>query len=453
MVVRYPVKLLVPVVFLVAILAGWGFDALRSPATPWKDLRKRLMLPLEAFLALIVAVLAVAWLMPAIITVPTGMILNVLGESPFDLRQMPDFLITILRYQLPGLAGFGLGGIVLAAGLERGKRWARPGLYAFAGLAMAQLLQANSAANPTVPKSFFNYRPPVLAQFTEPPGTYRVTSFWPIALTPDAKNLQTYISFAGIPEAAGLEPMAQGAFQARLQLATGSMLNNVEGSINLDLERSLPPYLYDIEIYLNHSGADPVHADCLLGRTNVKYIIRPAPAASASTRLIGDVLNGSPMPSRLYEDQCFVPRTYVAGSSRFSTDSLETLNLLASPDFDALHTVILAAPMGSAPGVSDPEPAGQVEIVHRDPNSVALRAQLSRPSYVVLLDRYDPNWKATLDGHATTVWRANQIFRAVYADAGRHEIRFDYRQRGLRLGLIISLATLAAMAALGYFKR
>ena len=35
-VVRYPVKLLVLVTFLVAILAGWGFDALRSPASPWK---------------------------------------------------------------------------------------------------------------------------------------------------------------------------------------------------------------------------------------------------------------------------------------------------------------------------------------------------------------------------------------------------------------------------------
>ena len=35
-VVRYPVKLLVLVTMLLAILAGWGFDALRSPDSPWK---------------------------------------------------------------------------------------------------------------------------------------------------------------------------------------------------------------------------------------------------------------------------------------------------------------------------------------------------------------------------------------------------------------------------------
>jgi len=482
-VVRYPVKLLVLVAFLLAILAGWGFDALRAPDSPWKTHGRRLLAPLQVFLAFIVAVLAVAWLLPAFIMSPTRWVLSALGETPFNLHQMPDFLITMLRFQLPGLAGFCLGGIVLAYGLEQGKSWARPGLYAFALLAIGQLVMANYDANPTVPKTFFTYHPPVLKEFKEPPGTYRVASFWPIVQTPDNKNLQTYINFDTIPEAADFGPVAQGAFQARLQLATGSMLNQVEGNINLDLERSLPPYLYDVEIYQNSHATDSLHVDCMLGRTNVKYIIRPTPADSAATRGIGKVFNGSPKPSRLYEDLCFVPRTYVAGNSLLSTNSVETLDHLASPDFDALNTVILAAAPGSAPDVAPgfspargdvtpalrpaagdaglkpgatlPDngsaPAGQVEIVHRDPNSVTLRAQLTRPAYVVLLDRYDPNWQASLDGHPAAVLRANQIFRAVYAGAGLHEIRFDYRQRGFHLGVIISLLTLAVLAAL-YFR-
>jgi hypothetical protein len=447
-VVRYPVKLLVVVTFLVALLAGGGLDALRSPAAPWKARRQRLLMPLEILLGLIVFVLAVAWLVPAMIETPARWVLSALAETPFNLHQMPDFLITMLRYQLPGLAGFCLGGIVLAFGLEQGKKWARPGLYAFALLAMAQLVAVNSAANPTVPKSFFTYRPPVLDEFKDPPGTYRVASFWPIIVTPETENLQTYINFQSVPEAADLSPMAQGAFQARTQLATGSMLNQVEGSINLDIERSMPPYLYDIEIYQSRQASDPGRVDCLLGRTNVKYIIRPTPADSPATRTLGDVFNGSPVPSRLYEDLCFIPRTYVAGNSLFSADSQATLDRLASQDFDAPNTVILAAPEGSAPAVGGEGSAGQVEIVHRDPSSITLRAQLSRPGYVVLLERYDASWEATIDGRETTVLRANQIFRAVFADAGRHEIRFEYRQRGLRAGLAISLVTLAALIAL-----
>jgi hypothetical protein len=470
-VVRYPVKLLVLVMLLLAILAGWGFDALRSPASPWKTHGHRLLTPLKVFLGCTLATLAVAWLLPTLITSPTRWVLSTLAETPFNLHQMPDFLVTMLRFQLPGLTGFCLGGILLAYGLEQGKSWARPGLYAFAILAIGQLVAANSGANPTVPKTFFTYQPAVLKEFKGAPGTYRVASFWPIVQTPDAENLQTYVNFESIPEAAEFGPMAQGAFQGRLQLATGSMLNQVEGNINLDLERSLPPYLYDVEIYQDQQATDPLHVDCLLGRTNVKYIIRPTPADSAGTRAIGDVFNGSSIPSRLYEDLCFVPRAYVAGNSLFSTNSAETLDHMAAPDFDALNTVILAATPGTSlalepglsrasaglkPGstaaVSSRAPAGEVQIVHRDPNSVTLHAQLARPAYVVLLDRYDPNWQATLDGRPAPVLRANQIFRAVYAGAGLHEIRFDYRQRGLFGGSVISLATLTMLIAL-YFRR
>lgn len=451
-VVRYPVKLLVLVTMLLAILAGWGFDALRSTESPWKTQGARLMTPLKVFLGGILSLLAMAWLIPNVIMSPTHWMLSRLGESPFDLHQMPDFLITMLRYQLPGLAGFCLGGLVLAYGMQQGKSWARPGVYAFALLAIGQLVAANSAANPTVPKTFFTYQPPVLTKFTDPPGTYRVASFWPVVQLPDTKKVQSYINFDSVPEAAVLGPMGQGAFQGRTQLATGSMLNQVEGSINLDLERSLPPYLYDIEIFQDRQAKDPLHVDCLLGRTNVKYIIRPSAADSAATRDIGSIFNGSSIPSRLYEDLCFVPRTYVAANSLFSTSSAETLDHLASPDFDAKNTVILAAPAGSSANVSGNTPAGEVTVTHREPNSVTLTAQLTRPGYVVLLDRYDPNWRATLDGRDVPVLRANQIFRAIYAETGSHEIQFKYHQKGLKAGLIVSFATFLCLVGL-YFRR
>lgn len=479
-VVRYPVKLLVPFTFLLAILAGWGFDALRSTAAPWKTSGARLLIPLKVFLACVLAVVAVAWLLPGVIISPTRWALARLGQTAFNLHQMPDFLVTMLRYQLPGVAGFCLGALVLSYGLIQRQRWARPGLLAFALLAMGQLAAVNYNANPTVPKTFFTFHPPVLDNFKDPPGTYRVASFWPVVQTPETHNLQTYINFDKVPEAAGLGQMAQGAFQARLQLATGSMWNDVEENINLDIERSLPPYVYDIEIYQNRPGIDALHVDCMLGRTNVKYIIRPDADDSSVMRLMGSVFNGSPESSYLYQDACFVPRAYVAANALFSTSSDETLEHLADPSFDALNTVIVAGSEAEA-GASTLAPAeddgkghaaaqpvsrtlqagggvnaanasvgssGEVEIVHRDPNSVTLRARLARPAYVVLLDRYDDGWLADVDGHASQVFRANQIFRAVYAAAGSHEIRFYYRQRGLRSGIVISILTCVLLSIL-----
>ncbi len=499
-VVRFPMKLLVHVTFLLAILAGWGFDSLRHAVPPWKA-RKRLTFPLQVFLGCTVLILGLAWLAPGLIMSPVRLALRHLGETAYSLDKIPDFLVAALRLQFPGLAGFCLGGLVLVSGLAQRRTWARPGVYVFALLAMGQLVLVNSEANPTVPKSFYTYRPPVLDEFKEPPGTYRFQSLWPTAQTSGATNLQTFINFQSLRALDGLPEIAQGTFQSRLQLAAGSMYYRVEGSISVDTERSAPPFLYDVEIYLERMKSDLLRCNCLLGRTNVKYILRPTPADSAATRAIGDVFNGSVVPSRLYEDLCFVPRAYVADNSLFSMSSHETLDHLASLDFDALNTVILAAPPGtvaqgslSSPAVFPPRrgfgttdkgeitpapartgsapveepqgrkagpalpadngsaPAGQVKIVHREPNSVILRAQLARPGYVVLLDRYDPNWQATLDGRPARVLRANQIFRAVYAGPGQHEIRFDYHQHGLRSGLIISLLTLATLIVLSFIN-
>ena len=82
---------------------------------------------------------------------------------------------------------------------------------------------------------------------------------------------------------------------------------------------------------------------------------------------------------------------------------------------------------------------------------MTLKADLSRPGYIVLLDRFDSNWHAELDGREVPVLRANQIFRAVYAEPGQHVVLFRFRQRGLLAGILISTLTLAGLLCV-YFQ-
>jgi hypothetical protein len=49
------------------------------------------------------------------------------------------------------------------------------------------------------------------------------------------------------------------------------------------------------------------------------------------------------------------------------------------------------------------------------------------------------------------VLRANQLFRAVYAEPGQHVIAYYYRQQGLLAGMLISALT--AVALLGVYLR
>jgi uncharacterized membrane protein YfhO len=79
---------------------------------------------------------------------------------------------------------------------------------------------------------------------------------------------------------------------------------------------------------------------------------------------------------------------------------------------------------------------------------VEIEAALDQPGYVVLLDAWDPGWRATVDGSETPVLRANVAFRAVAVPAGRHRIELRYRPRSVLAGLLVSATVLLAAALL-----
>jgi len=451
--VRFPVKLLVPVILLLAILAGWGLDTLREDPERWKARRNRALYPLAILLACSLVLWAAVWTAPKLITQPTRWALFHQGHASAEAGRMADFLAPSLRLYAPGVAGFILFGFLLLFGLARKKRWARPAVPIFALLGLAHLVLVNYDTNPSVPKTFYTYQPPVVSHFQGSAGTYRVASMARLPSGPSStlSDLQSFVNFDSIPGAAGLSAIAQGTFQQRLLLAEGSMLSGVEGSLNLDIERSLPPFVYDVWIYMLRQAPDAFHIECLLGRTNVRYFIRPTRRDSPGTTAVSEIFNGSAIPSYLYEDLYYVPRAYAAGTSVFSTSPIETLSRMARPDFDAQGSVILAAEPGDSPAVRGSGPAGRVEITSRQPSTVTLEADLTQPGYVVLLDRYDSNWHASIDGREVPVLRANQLFRAVYVEPDRHVILFYFRQRGLLAGILISSLTLVII--LGVYMR
>ena len=212
----------------------------------------------------------------------------------------------------------------------------------------------------------------------------------------------------------------------------------------------MPPFLYEFWVFALRQTPDPARTDCLIGRTNVKYMILPAGLGNANAHEIAPVFNGTEEPDFLYENGCASPRTYVAERALRSPDSLETLELLSRPDFDVSNTVILdGRPRAASPSETSGK-AGTVRIVERKPNAVALRARLFRPGYVVLLDRYDPNWHASVDDREEEVVRANQMFRAVRVGPGEHEVRFFYQPRGLKAGAVVSLLTLGVLGLLWF---
>lgn len=453
--VRFPIKLLVPVMLPVALLAGWGIDVMRCPG----PFRSRKAAGVLAVLVIAAAgawlVWGASWLAPQWVEWAAGWALGhtitavgihpLAAYAPDVLEDAAQYFLNILRWQAPGIAGLTLGAALWFAGLRRGDRRARLALPLALAVGIAQLVLVNHSANPTVPADFYAYRPPVLRHFAPSSMPYRYCDiFGGSALAAvSTEALKQPLDFSSAPPVRNLDAPAPAAFQERLLLEHGGMLEGAEGISNVDPEWSFPVPLYRFWLFALHKAVSPAQTLCLMGRSNVRYEILGTPGNYERAREVAPVTNGTPFPSYLYENQCFLPRAFVAERARYSPDPDEMLAHLADPGFDARDTVLLASKKGVESSSVADGPVGQVESLERQPNSVTLQVQLSRPGYVVLLDRFGPNWHATVDGQEVQILRANLLFRAIRASAGPHTIRFYYRQRGMVAGLAISLGALA----------
>jgi hypothetical protein len=104
-----------------------------------------------------------------------------------------------------------------------------------------------------------------------------------------------------------------------------------------------------------------------------------------------------------------------------------TLKTLAETNFDPQQTVLLSAPLPSAP-VSNAthENPGTVEFKSYSPKDIVFDATATAPSVLLLNDKYDPNWRVTVDGKPADLLRCNFIMRGVYLTPGRHTVEFQF---------------------------
>jgi uncharacterized membrane protein YfhO len=80
-------------------------------------------------------------------------------------------------------------------------------------------------------------------------------------------------------------------------------------------------------------------------------------------------------------------------------------------------------------------------------NSVQVAFDAAAPSYLVLNDAYYPGWQAWLDGKPVPIRRADYLMRAIQVPAGTHRLVFTYAPLSYLAGLVISVLSALAIAA------
>jgi Bacterial membrane protein YfhO len=156
-------------------------------------------------------------------------------------------------------------------------------------------------------------------------------------------------------------------------------------------------------------------------------------------------------PVRIFQVPEPRPWSYVVGHV-VPASGERALEALLDPAFDLRTTATLDA---EAPPTSPADFSGTSWIATHAPDRVELSVEASAPGYLVLVDGYDPGWKATVDGQPSPVLRANYGFRAVAVPAGAHVVLMRYRPGALTAGVLVSALALAGslLAAAGSLAR
>jgi len=145
-------------------------------------------------------------------------------------------------------------------------------------------------------------------------------------------------------------------------------------------------------------------------------------------------------PFALFEFTGALPRASLYGRWRAATNNAQALDLSTNSNFHPAQEVVVAGLPATAPAPGTNTEAGTVEIQKYAPKAVSLRAQVSAPAVLLLNDRFDPNWKAFVDGAPSPVLHCNYLMRGVFLTPGPHLVEFRF-EPPFRL-LYVSLAAI-----------
>lgn len=425
--IRFPVKTVLLAAFCACVLAGMGFDEWREP----RGGRGRWLGAVAApSIAAALVALVVTLVVARRAAVVAAFVLPAAGGS-----SLAELLRPTLHHLLAALAA---SLVAAALAIWRAGARARSSLpaVALALLAVAGLVGAHRSLNRTAPGELYRYRPPT-ADAVRAAG-------WPRVYSRERRE-PAAASWTEKRPPAGLSVPVAVAFTLRLYLTPPvAAVWGIANSFGPDVKRIQPAPLSQMSALLRSAEGTPLHLKLLrLGAvTHVVALDTPGlfglRPLSALTSLFGD-------PVYVFEVPDPLPRAYAVGRARVA-DGPAALEALADPGFDPRLEVIL--PAGEPVSAPDSLFTGSARLLELHADRVRVEAETSQPGYVVLVDTYDPNWTATVDGRRATVLRANLGFRAVAVLAGRHLVEYRYRPATIVVGLAITVCALLAGVAL-----
>jgi len=434
---RVPARAGLTLDFALALLAGFGLDALRQEtAARWRtDGWRRTLAPLAPGLVIVLVALAVLLIMAARAGHGDGV--------PIVARALAlNGATRLVASLLLGLAA--CVALVAASQAERSSpapaRLRRLWAFILPGLALLDLFTANGTLlRPTDPAAYYSAAGGVLSP-RDP--TYRVFAPAPGSASPALPLGQCMVTRAcyDVQDAA---PLALADYW---RLGHPSVVGRAGGAVSTGRDTAI-----DVDPFFPRLfGVRTLYSAALL---RVAGLVPAGRLTSVRWSIPGGAdwnVHRQRAASLVYRNPDALPRVFVVPASISVGGAEDALALLRGPAFDPRRVAVLSPAPAKATGL-----AGAIQgvwagwLAGNGDNSLTARADGgTRGGYLVVDDGWFPGWTATVDGRAAPVSRADYLLRAVHLLPGRHTVRFVYAPLAYLLGAAITLVT--ALALLGF---
>jgi hypothetical protein len=366
-----------------------------------------------------------------------GVVLVILGGGGRVARVLAD-----PGDELASLAArIAVGALLAGAGAALALRAWPHRAAAMTALALADLAVAHHDLNPTAPVALYTHVPDAVAAARDPGGGRLYVYDY---LEPGAgqRLLGRPIPYLLERAPVGWDVRAAQALALREALFPPiASVWGAEGSYERDVPGLEPAPLARLKDAFRAGSLDARRR--LLGMAAVSRIAALHASAGGGREPLGRYPGYFVDPVLVFEAPPGVPRAYRVGGARVATDDTHALATVLAPDFEPAREVVLTggAGAGTAPGS-----AGSARVVERRTDRVRLETDGAAAGWVVLVDAWDPGWRAFVDGRPARLERANVAFRAVAVPAGRHDVLMTFRPPMLAPGLWISAVTTLGLA-------
>jgi hypothetical protein len=374
-----PTRILIWLVFALALLAGMGVAAWRRPtggALYWTRL--------SAAGAVAMGVVGLlGWLL-----VPPA------AKAGLQIQTMGRALA------LAGITFFGAAILSLAHPLAESRRWS----LALIVFLAADLGIANAGLNPGAPPDLYR-RPAASAQAIRTAlNSHRLLYF------PDDDYAVKYGRFVSF-QSFGPSDLAYGARE--------SLLDNVSALDGVPSANNFDPL-----VSARYAGLMGVIS--VTRSTALLQLMDVALIASPSKLALEPVTNSEAAGVTFYRAAAAPQRVWLPSAAKTVAGPAEALAALADPNFDPAKTLILEA--------GDETSVAPLAAFVPSAAAMVLPVNLPQAGWLLLADTDYPGWVAAVDGQPAAIRHGDYAFRAVAVPAGAHTVVFDYQPDSLRLG-------------------